>query len=354
MGLLDETVDNIRGLDATAMRAASDRQDQLTKPRGALGSLEEISVRVAGITGDPLPSPGRKTVIVMAADHGVTAEGVSLYPSDVTAQMVLNFLSGGAAINVIAGHAGAKVKVVDVGVNGPLSHPDLVSRKIREGTANMAVGPAMSREEAVRAIEAGIEVALSEISAGAEFVAAGDMGIGNTTAASAMTACFTGLDPAEVTGRGTGIDDRALENKVEVIRRAMAVNSPDPSDPLDVLSKVGGLEIGGIAGVFLAAASSRKPALVDGFISSAGALLAAGICPGAADYMFASHLSVERGHAAALSKLGLHPILNANMRLGEGTGAALAFMIVDASLKVLSDMATFDEAGVSQAEGEDA
>jgi len=344
---LQQTIDSIGGLDEKAMQAARDRQDQLTKPRGALGVLEDISIKVAGITGDPLPVPGGKTVIVMAADHGVTAEGVSLYPPEVTAQMVLNFISGGAAINVLSRHVHAEVRVVDVGVASPVAGEGLISRRVREGTANMAAGPAMSREEAVAALEVGIEVCEEEIERGAAFLAAGDMGIGNTTAASAITACITGLDPAEVTGRGTGIDDAGLENKVSIIRRALDVNRPDPSDTLDVLCKVGGLEIAGIAGVMLAAAAARRPVLVDGFISAAGALVAAGLHPRAADFMLASHLSVERGHAAILDRLGLHPIIQANMRLGEGTGAALAFFLVDASMKILVEMATFAEAGVS-------
>ena len=347
MQLLEETLRRIGGLDAAAMRAAAARQDSLTKPPGALGVLEEISIKVAGITGDPRPLPGKKAVIVMAADHGVTREGVSLYPSEVTAQMVANFLAGGAAINVLSRHVGASVRIVDIGVSSPVAGEGLVSRKIRPGTADMAAGPAMSREEAVAALEVGIEVAGEEISRGAALLATGDMGIGNTTAASAITACITGLDPMEVTGRGTGIDDEGLERKVSAIRRALEVNRPDPGDALDVLSKVGGLEIAGIAGVMLAAAAARRPVLVDGFISAAGALIAAGLHPGAEDFMLASHLSVERGHAAILKRLGLHPIIQANMRLGEGTGAALAFFLVDASLKILAEMATFDEAGVS-------
>ena len=352
MEMLKETLQKITVLDEEAMRAARARQDRLTKPRGALGVLEDISVRVAGITGNSLPRPGRKSVIVMAADHGVVAEGVSLYPPEVTAQMVLNFLGGGAAINVLSRHVGAEVRVVDVGVATPLQDPGLISRKVRPGTANMAAGPAMSRGEAVAALEAGIEVAGEEISRGADFLATGDMGIGNTTAASAITACVTGLDPCEVTGRGTGIDDQGLERKVETIRKALEVNRPDPADPLDVLSKVGGLEIGGIAGVMLAAAAARRPVVIDGFISAAGALIAAGLHPRAVDFMIASHLSVERGHAAILERMGLHPIIHANMRLGEGTGAVLAFFLVDAALRIISEMATFEEAGVSGPEEE--
>lgn len=347
MERLRRTLERVPELDEEAMREARARQDRLTKPQGSLGVLEEISVRMAGIFGEPRPRPARKAVIVMAADHGVTEEGVSLYPPEVTAQMVLNFLSGGAAINVLARHAGAEVRVVDIGVGSRVEGEGLIASKVRPGTSNMALGPAMSREEAVAALEVGIEVAEAEIERGVRFLAAGDMGIGNTTAASAITACISGLDPREVTGRGTGLDDRALEHKVEVIRRALEVNRPDPSDPLDVLSKVGGLEIAGIAGVMLAAAAARCPVLVDGFISGAGALIAAGLQPRAVDYMFASHLSVERGHRVILERLGLRPFIHADMRLGEGTGAALAFFVVDAALKILDEMATFEEAGVS-------
>ncbi len=347
MGILEDTLKHIGKPDEPAAAAARKRQDDLTKPRGALGMLEDISVRIAGITGNPRPQPGRKLVLVMAADHGVTQEGVSLYPSEVTPQMVHNFLAGGAAINVLARHAGAEVRVVDMGVASALDHPDLISRRIKPGTDNMAVGPAMSREEAVAAIEAGIEVATTQIESGVEYLAVGEMGIGNTTAASAVTACLSGLDPAVVTGRGTGLDDATLDHKIEIIRRALKVNNPDPTDALDVLKKVGGLEIAGIAGAILAAAAARRPVLVDGFISAAGAYVAATLHPRAVDFMIASHRSVEIGHGVILDRLGLRPLIFAEMRLGEGTGAALAFTLVDAALKILSEMATFEEAGVS-------
>ena len=239
MQKLEDTIQKVTGLDEGAVQAARERLDQLTKPRGSLGELEGITSKIAGIQGNPIPSLGPKTVVVMAADHGVVEEGVSLYPADVTPQMVMNFLGGGAAINVLARHAGAQVRVVDIGVGAPLEHADLVSRKIRPGTANMAVGPAMTREDAVSALEVGIDVCLEEISRGASYLAVGDMGIGNTTSASAITACITGLDPGEVTGRGTGIDDGTLEHKVEIIERSLDLNQPDSTDPLDVLSKVG-------------------------------------------------------------------------------------------------------------------
>jgi nicotinate-nucleotide--dimethylbenzimidazole phosphoribosyltransferase len=344
---LEETLAGIRALDAEAMRQAEERQGRLTKPAGALGVLEDISIQMAGIFGCGLPRPGPKTVIVMAGDHGVCQEGVSLYPAEVTGQMVENFLGGGAAINVIAKHVGAKVAVVDAGVAASLAGDGLLIRKVAPGTANMCRGPAMSREQAIAAVEAGIEVAGQEIANGALFLATGEMGIGNTTAASAITACITGLEAKEVTGRGTGIDDAGFELKCRAIEKAIELNRPDPLDALDVLSKVGGFEIGGIAGVILAAAAARRPVVIDGFISSAAALIAAGLHPGARDFMIASHLSVERGHAVILERLGLKPVIHAEMRLGEGTGAALAFTFIDAALKVLSEMATFEEAGVS-------
>jgi nicotinate-nucleotide--dimethylbenzimidazole phosphoribosyltransferase len=347
MGTLEETLARIGRLDEAAAASALERQNDLTKPRGALGILEDISVRIAGITGNPRPQPGRKMVLVLAADHGVTQEGISLYPSEVTPQMVHNFLAGGAAINVLARHAGAEVRVVDMGMASPFDHPDLISRRVKPGTDNMAVGPAMSRAEAVAAVEAGIEIAAAQIESGVEYLAVGEMGIGNTTAASAIAACLAGLDPAVVTGRGTGLDDATLEHKVEIVRRALEINRPDPSDAMDVLQKVGGLEIAGIAGAILAAAASRRPVLVDGFISAAGAYIAAGLHPRVVDFMIASHRSVELGHGVILDRLGLRPLIFAEMRLGEGTGAALAFTLVDASLKILAEMATFDEAGVS-------
>lgn len=351
LGILESTIAGIGELDADAMLAACGRQHNLTKPVGSLGALEDIAVKVAGITGLAVPPTGAKLVIVMAADHGVVAEGVSHYPSEVTSQMVMNFLAGGAAINVLARQAGAGVCIVDVGVASEISHPDLLSRKVRPGTENMAAGPAMSRRETVLAIETGIEIARERIDGGADFIAVGEMGIGNTTAASAVTAAIAGVDPAEVTGRGTGIEGDALNKKISVIRRALELNRPDPADPLDVLSKVGGLEIAGIAGIVLACAERRRPVIIDGFISSAGALIAYRICANSRHFMLASHSSVERGHKVILDLIGLRPVLDANMRLGEGTGAALAFMIVDSALKLHAEMATFDEAGVSGPKG---
>jgi len=332
------------------MRQAQARQDNLTKPQGSLGLLEELSVKVAGIKGLAQPRIRDKVIVTMAGDHGVAAEGVSLFPQEVTAQMVYNFLRGGAGINVLARHVGARVVVVDIGVATDLEpHPKLLVKKVAYGTKNMAQGPAMSREEAIQSIETGIEIVESELSRGMDIVGTGDMGIGNTTPSSAIVAALTGAPVADVTGRGTGIDDEQLAHKVETIERALAVNRPDPADPLDVLAKVGGLEIGGIAGVVLGAAAHRGPVVIDGFISGAGALIAAGLAPQVKDYLIAAHLSVELGHRLVLERLGLIPLLNLNLRLGEGTGAALGISLVEAAVKVLDEMATFADAGVSEA-----
>jgi len=338
----------IAPLDEAAMAEARARQAQLTKPPGSLGRLESLSVQLAGITGRAQPQVERKAVIVLAGDHGVVAEGVSAYPSDVTAQMVLNFVRGGAAINVLARQAGAQVIVADVGIAADLPpHLDVLDYKIARGTANFVQGPAMSRQQATRAIQAGVEIVADQIDQGLDLVATGEMGIGNTTPASAITAIYTGLPVAEVTGRGTGVDDAGLARKVEVIEQALARHQPDPDDPLGVLATVGGFEIGAIAGVCLGAASRRVPVVVDGFISAAGALIAAALCPAVKPYLIASHLSVERGHGALWQTLGLTPLLDLDLRLGEGTGAALAMHLVDAACRILSEMATFADAGVS-------
>jgi nicotinate-nucleotide--dimethylbenzimidazole phosphoribosyltransferase len=317
------------------MAAARARQDTLTKPQGALGRLEEISIRLAGMTGQAVPRIGRKVVVVFAADHGVTAEGVSAYPAEVTPQMVANFAAGGAAINVLARHVGAEVRVMDMGVGRP--------------TANIARGPAMSREQAIACIERGISVANEEIEAGATLLATGDMGIGNTTASSAIVAAITGHAVRQLTGRGTGVSDEQFERKVATIEQALQTNQTNPNDGLDVLGKVGGFEIAAIAGLILGGAARHVPVLVDGFISSAGQLAAAKICAGAIDYTFAAHRSMEIGHAIVLNQLGQLPLLSLDMRLGEGTGAALAMSIVEAAAKVLAEMATFGDAGVSEA-----
>ncbi|MFA5802792.1 MAG: nicotinate-nucleotide--dimethylbenzimidazole phosphoribosyltransferase [Thermoleophilia bacterium] len=348
MDRLKTTISRITALDEVSMRQARERQDQLTKPQGSLGVLEELSIQMAGIQGQPLPYVSKKVIIVMAGDHGVVDEGVSAFPQEVTPQMVANFVAGGAGINVLARHSGAEVRVVDIGVAAQVEVEGIISRKIRPGTSNMAVGPAMTRAEAIQTVETGIEIAEAEIAAGASLLGTGDMGIGNTTPSSAILTVFSGVSLDHSVGRGTGIGPGALEQKKEVIRRAIRINQPDSEDGLDVLAKVGGLEIGGLAGVILAAAANRVPVIIDGFISSAAALVAASICPASKAYMIASHVSVEPGHKLMLEELGLKPMLFMNMRLGEGTGAAMAASLVEASCKVLSEMATFAEAGVAE------
>lgn len=340
----------IQPLNQKAMQAARARQDQLTKPQGSLGRLEELSIQLAGIRQDGVAPLKNKAVITMAGDHGVVATGVSAYPQDVTPQMVYNFLRGGAGINVLARHVGARVVVVDMGVAASLEpHAQLIAKKVAPGTDNMAVGPAMSLEQAERAVMAGIEVLEDEWSRGLDIVGTGDMGIGNTTPSSAICAAITGQPVATITGRGTGITAKQRAHKVKVIQQALAVNRPNPGDPLDVLAKVGGFEIGGLAGVILGAARRRIPVVIDGFISGAAALIACGLSPQAKDYVIASHMSVEPGHKAMLRFLGVKPLLDLNLRLGEGTGAALGIFLAEAAVKVLAEMATFGEAGVSEA-----
>lgn len=349
---IKEIIKQIQPLDAAAMQAARERQNKLTKPQGSLGRLEELSMQLAGMTANPFPSVKHKSVIVMAADHGVTREGVSVYPAEVTPQMVLNFLRGGAAINVLARQANANVVVVDMGVAVEIDDPSgqLIQRRVGAGTANLAQGPAMTREQAEASIQNGIDVALGEISKGADILATGDMGIGNTTSSAAIACTLMNQSAETIAGRGTGVDDDGLKRKLAVIARALAVNKPNPNDALDVLMKVGGFEIGGLAGVMLASAANRKPVVVDGFISTAAAMIAYTLVPAAREYMIAAHASQERGHQLMLEWLNLKPLLDLNLRLGEGTGAALAFHLIEASTHILREMATFDEAGVSDKE----
>jgi nicotinate-nucleotide--dimethylbenzimidazole phosphoribosyltransferase len=351
MEKMNQTLSEIKPVDKEAMAEARKRQDDLTKPQGSLGQLESLSIQIAGIKRNPRPRITHKVIFTLAGDHGVTKEGVSAYPSEVTPQMVYNFLRGGAAINVLARYIGARVVIADLGVASILErHPDLSDRKVGLGTQNMAKGPAMSKEEAIRSIEAGMELVEAELSKGVDILGTGDMGIGNTTASSAITAALTGADVAAVTGRGTGLDDKGWEKKVKVIQQALERNQPDPKDAIDVLSKVGGFEIGGIAGVILAGARYRIPVVLDGFISGAAALIATSLSPHTKPYLIASHQSVEEGHRIILDHLGLKPLLNLGLRLGEGTGAALGIFLVEASLKILGEMATFSEAGVSEKE----
>jgi nicotinate-nucleotide--dimethylbenzimidazole phosphoribosyltransferase len=353
MTLLEKTTSRIVPQDPAFRQRARERLDQLTMPHWALGRLMDLAIDLAGITRSMRPPTEKRVVVVMAADHGVVAEGVTKYPQEVTRQMVFNFLRGGAGINALAHLANATVIVVDMGVAGDLSEAldssSFVSRPIGPGTANIAVGPAMSRTDAIRSVETGIQIAL-DFGSSYDLVGTGDMGLGNTTPSSAIIAAFTGSPPDQVTGRGTGIDDDQFKHKVGVVNKILQMNKPDPTDPLDVLAKVGGFEIGGIAGLILGAASMQKPVMIDGLISTAGALIAFGLKPEAADYMIAAHLSVEQGHRVALDLLQKRPLLDLNMRLGEGTGGAMAMTVVEAAARILTEVATFEEAAVSTAD----
>ncbi len=349
MDKINQAIHRIRPLDERAMAEARTRQDNLTKPQGSLGQLESLSIQVAGIKGEASPRILHKVIFTLAGDHGVTRSGVSAYPSDVTPQMVYNFLRGGAAINVLARQVGARVVIADLGVASTLEpHPQLKDKKVGMGTCNMAEGPAMSRQQAIRSIEAGIELVEEELTNGMDILGTGDMGIGNTTPSSAIAAAITGADAGKVTGRGTGLSDEGWRRKVNVIQKAITLNHPDPKDAIDILSKVGGFEIGGIAGLILAGAGHRVPLVIDGFISGAAALIAASLAPQVKPYLIASHQSAEPGHQKMLEHLGVKPLLNLDLRLGEGTGAALGIFLVEASLKILNEMATFAEAGVSE------
>ena len=340
--------DRIKPVDESWLSAAAERQLQLTKPPQSLGRLETIANRLAAIQETTTPRIDGKRIYVIAADHGVTREGVSAYPREVTAQMVDNFLRGGAAINVLGRNGELDVKIVDAGVDADLSdRKELFHRKVMSSTANFAVGPAMTREQAELCINEGIKLARDAAGEGIDLIGIGEMGIGNTTAASAITAVLTGNDPETVTGRGTGIDDLHLARKAETIRKAIRLNQPDTSDPIDVLAKIGGVEIGVMMGIVLGAAAERVAAVADGFISTSAAALAIALCPHARDYLFIGHHSSEPGHTALIEYIGEQPLLDLSMRLGEGTGAALAMHIITAAAKLLSEMATFAAAGVS-------
>jgi nicotinate-nucleotide--dimethylbenzimidazole phosphoribosyltransferase len=359
---LEAVIDAIGPLGAGAMAEASAHLDRLTKPPGSLGRLEEIVVRLAGITGDPRAAVERRAIIVAAADHGVTAQGVSAYPSAVTAQMVANFVAGGAAINALAAAVGTEVTVLDVGVAASIptvplasagagasggSSARLVEARVRSGTRDMTREPAMTPDEVAAAIDHGLTAAAAAAADGVHLLGVGEMGIGNTTAASAVVAALTGLPPAAVTGRGTGIDDAGQARKVAAIEAALARHRPDPGDPLAVLAAVGGLEIAALVGVVLGAAAAPVPLVLDGFITGAAALVAARLAPSVRERAFAGHRSVEPGHAVVLRELGLRPLLDLDLRLGEGTGAALAMSVIVAAVRARDEMATFDAAGVS-------
>ena len=339
---------SIPPLDEAARQAARERQRQLTKPPGSLGRLEALSTALAAMQATPRPRVRHKAVLIMAGDHGVTQAGVSAYPSEVTAQMVHNFVRGGAAIAVLARQMGARLRVVDVGVAAPLPpHPQVYARKVRPGTANMLQGPAMTPAEAQAALAVGAEVVELEHAAGLDVLVLGDMGIGNTTPAAALAAVFTGHPPRALVGRGTGLDDAGLARKIAVVEQALARHRPRADAPLEALAAVGGLEIAALAGAMLAAAARRVPVVVDGYIVTAAALVAAAFRPAVRHYLIAGHRSAEPGHARMLEALALTPLLNLDLRLGEGSGAALALPLVEAAARLLNEMSTFAEAGVS-------
>jgi len=345
---IEETIQMIQPVDLQLMEKAQEKLDNLTKPRGSLGKLEDFARRIVGISGTLSPIIKRKVIFVMAGDHGVVEEGVSAYPQEVTFQMVYNFIRGGAGINVLARHMGAEIVVVDMGVAKDFSlEESIIRKKIAYGTNNMAKGPAMSKDEAEKAIIAGIEVFEDELNKKRiDIIGLGEMGIANTTSSSAIVACLTESKVEEVTGSGTGLSQEQVKNKIKVIKKALEVNKPNPQDGLDILSKVGGFEIGGLAGCILAAASHRVPIVIDGFISCASVLIAIKLAPFVNDYIFASHNSVEKGHKIALKYIGKVPMFDLGMRLGEGTGAALGISFIEAGVKILTQMATFKEAGV--------
>lgn len=349
MDFMKDILERIRPVNPEMQQQARLLLDNKTKPLGSLGRLEEFASRIVAISGSLQPDVSKKVIFTFAGDHGIVEEGVSLFPKEVTPQMVLNFLSGGAGINVLARHAGADVRVVDVGVDYDFADTvGLIQKKVAYGTKNFAKGPAMTREEMRAALMAGIELAEQCRTERVGLVGTGEMGIGNTTPSSAIIAAISGKSVADVTHRGTGINDAALLNKIRVIEQGLAVNNPDPKDPLEVLARVGGLEIAAIAGLVLGCAANSIPVVIDGFISTAGALIASELHPNVRDYIFAAHESVEIGHSFMLERVGVRPILNLDLRLGEGTGAALAMTLIEAGVKVLNEMATFEQAGVSR------
>lgn len=353
VGLLEETLAQIIPIDEAWKTKARVRLEQLTMPHWALGRVMDLAESLVGMTRSLTPEVGRKLIVVMAGDHGVTEEGVSLYPAEVTAQMVYNFAAEGAGVNALASVCGAQVMVVDMGVNGDLKNlvdaKKITDCRMKNGTDNIAGGPAMSRDDAVASVEVGIRI-VREYDNVADVFCTGDMGIGNTTPSAAIAAAITGHSVADLTGRGTGIGDDQLTHKIRVIEKSLAVNKPDPSDAIGVLAKVGGFEIGGIVGVIIGAASMKKPVVIDGYISTAAALIAYTLSPCSAEYMIAAHQSAEPGHQLMLNFLKKTPLLNLDLRLGEGTGAALALPLLDAAVAVLTKIRTFDEAAVSEAD----
>ncbi|MFA4916880.1 MAG: nicotinate-nucleotide--dimethylbenzimidazole phosphoribosyltransferase [Syntrophales bacterium] len=350
MNDLQHILNSIQPLSRDYLERAKIKLDNLTKPKESLGMLEVVAQRYAAVKEDLNPSTDKKVIFTFAGDHGVVEEDVSAFPKEVTIQMVMNMLAGGAAVNVLARHVGAKVVVVDIGVDHDFEPASgLVINKVGYGTKNFTRGHAMTYEEAMQSIKVGIDLAGEYAKIGVDIIGTGEMGIGNTTPSSAVFSVLSGLPPGEVTGRGTGVDDIALQKKVAVIEAGIRLNQPNPEDPVDVLAKVGGFEIGGIAGLIIGCVFHRIPVVVDGFISTAGALIAVGLCPIINEYLFFSHLSSESGHIKMLEKLGQRPILDLDMRLGEGTGAAIAMSVIEGATKIMNEMATFDSAGVDGA-----
>lgn len=350
MKRLNELLDTIKRIDQMLFKRARERLDKMAIPRGSLGRLEEFAQRIVSITGTLSPEIKRKTVVVFAGDHGVVEEGVSAFPQDVTLQMVYNFIRGGAGINVLSRHVGADVIVVDIGVASDLEpQKGLLLKKVAKGTKNMAEAPAMSREEALKALFIGVDIADDLKLQKVDIIGTGDMGIGNTTPSSAITAVLARQTVEEVTGRGTGITDEMLIKKIDIIKESIHLNQPDPTDPIDVLGKLGGFEIAGIAGLIIGAASNRIPIVMDGFISTAAALVAVSLNPVINEYIFAAHKSQERGHEVLLEWLKQKPILDLSLRLGEGTGAVLGMSLIESGVKILREVLTFEEAGVKEA-----
>ena len=346
---LQKLLNRIQPVDQSLTVAAQAHLDDLTKPQGSLGRLEEIALKYVLATGSLQPVLAKKKICCFAGDHGVAAEGVSAFPAEVTPQMVYNMLGGGAAINVLTRHAGVDLDVVDMGVNHDFADlPGLVKRKVKPGSDNMAIGPAMSEADTLQALLSGAALAVEAHDAGYHILGTGEMGIANTTPATALYSVLLDVPVESITGRGTGIDDERLKHKIEVIKKAIEVNASRSTTPFGALAALGGYEIAAIAGFVLGAASCKVPVVVDGFISSSGAVVALKLCPAVDDYLFFSHLSNEQGHKAVMQKLGARPILDLDLRLGEGTGAALSMQVIEGALKIYNEMATFSGAKVSE------
>ncbi len=345
---MEKFLECIGGLDEKLMTEAQLRLDSLTKPIGSLGKLEEIVRRIVGITGNLYPKVDKKTIVIMCADNGVVEEGVSSCPKSVTSSVTRNFAKGITAVNVLSRCAKSDLTVVDIGVDDDINCDGIINKKIRKGTWNIAKGPAMERDEAIKAIGTGIEIVKELNEKGINLLGTGEMGVGNTTTSSAVSSVLTGIDVEVMSGRGAGLTNDALKNKIKVIRNAIEINKPDPKDPVDVLAKVGGFDIAGLVGCFLGAARYRIPILIDGFISATAALCAVSIKPEVRNYIFPSHGSAEPGSKKVLEALGMEPFLNLDMRVGEGTGAAIAFQLIDCAFATYTQMGTFQDAKIEQ------